>query len=91
MIHRSDRPFSARGHILAGRTGLRFKTWPDRRILELALAEDPAGFVGVPIRAEGEIIAGRFAIRAMEHLRVEGDSAATAGEFPATPHRSLHS
>lgn len=55
---------------------MRFETWPDRRILELDLNEDPAGFVGVPIRAAGVMIAGsRFAILTMEHVRAGTDHA----------------
>ena len=60
----------AEGRIVAGQTGLRFETQPDRRILELALEEDPAGFVGVTVRAEGVIIEdSRFAILRMERIR----------------------
>lgn len=50
-----------------------FETQPDRRILELALDEDPAGFVGVPVRAKGVMVGrNRFAILAIEPIRARG-------------------
>lgn len=73
MTHPNHPPFVAEGHILAGQTGLRFETQPDRRIFEVALDEDPAGFVGVPVRAKGVMIGrNRFAILAIEHIRTGG-------------------
>lgn len=69
MTHRHLPQFASEGHILVGQTGLRFETQPDRRILELALDEDPAGFVGVPVRARGVMVGqDRFAILAIEHV-----------------------
>jgi hypothetical protein len=37
------------------------------------LDEDPAGFVGVPVRAKGVMVGrNRFAILAIEHIRTGG-------------------
>jgi hypothetical protein len=73
MTHRKHPSVVAEGHILAGPTGLWFETQPDRRTLELALDEDPAGFVGMPVRAKGVMVGhNRFAILAIEHIRASG-------------------
>lgn len=72
MTNQNHRQFVVEGRILAGRIGLLFETEPNRDVLELVLDEDPAGFVGVPVQAEGVMIeANRFLIITMRHLRTE--------------------